>query len=450
MSLLPNQSQVNADTAFFAPASGGGGGGGGGGPNPVVSTLTFPAAVPTPSGPTAGGIIFSQQLLLDDLATNIAGDFAFTAAQPYPTGLAGATSTTSLTIFAPQNGCTLTLGCGEDEVVYIDAAAGGGDPAMIIRGIGGISVSSMTISSINGQVPGGGGAGPNLTISTLTTNVAGYIEAPAIGGSLRLEQDASVQGAHLNYISSGVNTSQLQFSPSSIVANNTSFQVSNPIAGQPLVIEANDTNLYNIGVPGQASIEIGVVGGRKQMYASVGEIDDCMVSSIVAVAGAKIQMLDPLIVSEIDGVTTINGAPPAVAPTRTGVNTWSTLDIPGDGTNTAVTPGFTTIAGHLYSLQGFLYANASPNITSNACLAFQIGNIDRAYQPAIPLIGYSAAGTAGLAFGNNIPVSMTWRAATGAVNNAVYGQMVDAGGATTSTSITATSALTLFDYGPVA
>ena len=40
MSLLSQQSQVNADSAFFAPASGGGGGGGGGGPNLTVSTLT--------------------------------------------------------------------------------------------------------------------------------------------------------------------------------------------------------------------------------------------------------------------------------------------------------------------------------------------------------------------------------------------------------------------------
>jgi len=499
--LLPTVDSANTTSPYYAPASGGGGGGVG--PTPSFSTITFPAAVPTPSGPTAGGILFSQQLLLDDLATQIAGDFAFTAAQPYPNGLGGATSTTSLSIFAPQNGCVLTVGCGEDEVIYIDGSAGGGDPAVVVRGVAGISVSSMTISSINGQVPGGGGGGGNgqISVSSITSfpgqtypgpstilvapgtggnlAVSGYptttnatgdiildtgisanalatnfqpggnanavlVKATGLGGTQLNMAGTDAGGALIAAVNSSGNSSTL-----TVCSDNVKFLQPTAGAGSPLNIQAVDTSLYSIGVPSNGSIEIGLVGGRKQMYASVGEVDDLMVSSIQAVAGAKIQMTDPLVVGTIDGVNTINGAPPAVATTRTTVNTWSSGDIPGDGTNTAITPGFTTIAGHLYTLQGFLYANASANITSNASLALQIGNIDRAYQAAIPLWGYSA-GTAGLVFGNNIPVNMTWRANTGAVNNAVYGQMLDAGGAATSTSITAQSALTLFDLGPVA
>jgi len=500
MSLLSQQSQVNADTAFFAPASGGGGGGGGG-PNPAFSTITFPAAVPTPSGPTAGGILFSQQLLLDDPATNIAGDFAFSAAQPY-VGAGGATSTTSFAIFAPANESVLTIGAGADQALYIDGSAASGAPALYVRGIAGISVSSMTISSINGVAPGGGGSSGSIAVSTITSIVgqpapintitiapgtngdvifSGYpgtagndvnidtgIAANSItsayqpGGQANAIVVNDVTGGSLNNITIGATSAgggilavgkgaNGGVSTLTVCSDNVSF-LQPTSGGLPLNIQAVDTSLYALSVPGQAQIEIGVVGGRKQMYAPVAQVDDCMISSIVSPGGKGVNLLDPLLVSSIVGVSTINGAayPPASgsAITRSAVATNTSGDILGDGTLTPISPSFTTTAGHLYSLTGIVYASASPNISSNASLALQIGNIDRAYQSAIPLWGYSAAG--GLSFGNNIPVNMTWRANTGAVNNLLQAQMVDGLGTAVSTTITAGNSLMLVDYGFVA
>lgn len=237
MSLLPGLTQSAPGVPIFAPASGGGGGGGG--PNPAFSTIAFPPAVPTPSGPTAGGILMSQQLIIDDLATAIAGDFAFTAALPYANGLAGATSTTAFTIFAPQNGCSLALGCGEDEVIYIDGAAGGGDPGVAVRGVGNVSISSMTISSINGAVPGGGGGGTASTISTFT-NLNVSSGTVALGGTLSI---------------SGQDPNLYQF---------TVF----------------DSNVSSI-----AALSLGTVGGRNQFNTAIGEIPAFYTSTITGTTG---------------------------------------------------------------------------------------------------------------------------------------------------------------------
>jgi hypothetical protein len=67
MSLLSQQSQVNADSAFFAPASGGGGGGGAGGPNLTVSTLTVNTSL---SGTSPSGLQITSPTLIQQNGTN--------------------------------------------------------------------------------------------------------------------------------------------------------------------------------------------------------------------------------------------------------------------------------------------------------------------------------------------------------------------------------------------
>jgi hypothetical protein len=263
-----------------------------------------------------------------------------------------------------------------------------------------LSTANLQCSSINGAAPGGGGSVPaNLGVSTLTIS-----DQPTAGGGT-------------------------------------------------LVIEASDSDLYSFSVSTLAGFALGTIGGRNQLYADTAEMDDLMVSSITAVAGANVQVVKPMAVSSIIGVSTINGvAYPPPAPTGITRTTISTLGggttILGDGSTVIVTNNFTTLAGHLYTLSGWLYAAASANISSNSSLALQIGNIDRAYQSAIPLWGYSPAGAT--AFGNNIPVSFTWRADSGAVNNVINAQMVDALGTAVSTVINSPNGLLLVDYGAVA
>jgi hypothetical protein len=170
MSINPLITNSGPNASLYAPASGGGGGGG---PNPAFSTITFPTAIATGSGPTAGGILFSQQLIFDDPATNIAGDIVFTAAAPY-VGVAGATSTTSISVFAPANNSVLSIGAGQDQAIYIDGSAASGAPGVYWRGVGNVSISSMNISSINGAAPGGGGG-----VQSTIANAGSYINIPA-------------------------------------------------------------------------------------------------------------------------------------------------------------------------------------------------------------------------------------------------------------------------------
>lgn len=451
MSLLVNQSEIAPGRPLFASASGGGGGGG---PTQSINSITNLSSilfnVAGGDGNTPYALNIYGQGNPSQVVFNNGGISAPAAASIY-TGMWASTLVNALSgSFAGDFLVTQDPGFVNSQLVVGSILNDGNviastdqnrntAPLNILANP--LAVSSLVVSSINGAVPGGGGA----TVSTFSD-----------------------------------------------------LTVSNPTAlGATLNLRASDTNLYEIDCVSSsvvlAGVSIGYVGGRDQVYIDTGEVPNFYTSTIkgatgqislnptgteqiriggvgapgditvATVGGGNINLTGPVVQSSgtasFSGaasissltVSSINGATPGGGSviTRTSVNTWSSGDIPGDGTNTAITPGFTTLAGHLYTLQGFLYANASANITSNASLALQIGNIDRAYQAAIPLWGYSA-GTAGLVFGNNIPVSMTWRANTGAVNNAVYGQMLDAGGAATSTSITAQSALTLFDLGPVA
>jgi len=367
MPLIPFLTNSAPGAAIYAPASGGGGGGGGGN-NQNISSITT-SSILFSNGPGDGVNPYVLNIYgqgsPSEVAFNNGGISAPTPAAVY-TGLYASTLVNALSgsyagcFFATQDpggvNSQLVMGSiiNDGNVIASTDQNRNTAPLNIIANP--LSVSSLVVSSINGATPGGGGgAGPNLTISTLTTNVAGYIDAPAIGGSLRLEQDGSVQGAHLLYISTGVNTSELQFSPSSIIANNTSFQVSNPTAGLPLVIEANDTNLYSLGVPGQASIEIGVIGGRKQMYANVAQANDLMVSTIISPGGKGVNILDDLSVSSIINVSSINGAayPPSGASAQkltwlnSGTNTLPSGGSPG--TFVALTNASAAVTnGHTY------------------------------------------------------------------------------------------------------
>jgi hypothetical protein len=194
MSVLDNQSKLNPTQAFYAPASGGGGGGGGG-PNLTVSTITFP---PAGGGnpPGAGAILMSSQLLIDDPATGIAGDFSFTTNNGL-VGAAGAVSTTAFSIYAPNNASVFNMYAGADQALYITGSASGGDPVLYFRGIGNVNISTLTCSTINGAVPGGGGGGGGgsvaggIAVSSITSypgqaTPSTILMAPGPGGNFAL------------------------------------------------------------------------------------------------------------------------------------------------------------------------------------------------------------------------------------------------------------------------
>jgi hypothetical protein len=168
MSLLSQQSQVNVDTAFFAPASGGGGGGGGGGPNLTLSSIVMNSLSAAPFGTGAiswaydfpnnsaampAGQVGLQQGLVKDSAGND------TNAVVAAINASGSAQTAD---FAASRILVGTQGTGS-----LNAAV----PTLFnVSGLlsiaPGASISSLTVSSINGAVPGGS-ISADLSVSSL-------------------------------------------------------------------------------------------------------------------------------------------------------------------------------------------------------------------------------------------------------------------------------------------
>ena len=271
MSLLTNQSEVNPNKAFWAPASGGGGGGGSNFNNINVSSINFTG--------NPGYISYTGSMAIDGLNSGTQ-DFTFASPATYqPVYPAGLPSTTAcqFKMNAPDNQAYVQTSIGTDQAVFIDAVGAGGAAGIYINAGGvattAIGCSTLTVSSINGLAPGGGGSVPmDLAVSTLTVN-----------------DEPTAQGAYLQ-------------------------------------MRANDVNLYGISCVsssvGLAEIQLGYVGGRNQFYTGVGEIDQCFTSSITAVGGGPVSVtsaanfnnilnagVSPVNISSLT-VSSINGAAP--------------------------------------------------------------------------------------------------------------------------------------------
>jgi len=185
MSLLVNQSQVNADTSFIAPASGGGGGGGG--PNLTLSSLTMNSAgagINFPVGASTFGVSYTGILDENNTPTNTLGFINNTGA----IGLGLDIATGGLYIvgdggsFGSAPSAHLNL-AGPNLTVQAPVSGGG-----TISLLSPTSISSLTVSSINGVAPGGGG-GIQSTIANGAANIS--IPAGAVPMSFNLTEGAS-------------------------------------------------------------------------------------------------------------------------------------------------------------------------------------------------------------------------------------------------------------------
>lgn len=385
MSLLPNQSQVNADTSFFAPA--GSGGGGGGGPNLTVSTIvvnpttngiTFPNATSSftmqydtilnEANQPISTICFENNAPSVSLGLDVAVGGLYIIGDGGNVGSASSAhlnlAGTTLTVQAPVTGGTISLlsptsvsslsaSTINAGAVYLENINAAGQYPYRMRANSGtafiensntgepgdLTVSTLTVSSINGAVPGGGGSIPgNLTVSSLT--LAG--DPTALGGTLEFK--------------------------------------------------AVDTDLYEIQSVSSsvlvAGLSLGTVGGRNQVYMDTAEADDLMVSSITAVAGGNIQMLKPVAVSSIVGVSTINGA--AYPPAGSGVTNYQVPFIGGTvNTNQYIVNVDSNTVGIPVALTSTLITNSSHKYLVSYSLASG-SNSDTTSYTQISL--YAAAG----------------------------------------------------------
>jgi len=476
-SLLPTVDSANATTSYFAPASGGGGGGGGG-PNPVVSSILFNP---------------NQEFISGNVSTIVGGWSSIVQTQSVPDPANWGSLAIGALLIA---GSTTEPGTENAAVLTADIATN------VYLESRNLYVSSIICSTINGAVPGGGGGavGPILNnISTINMNPGSaaiditsagpsilsitnsntpsqndirfftnesanaFVNSFQPGGQANLIQVSAPGGGTyttLNFGATDAGAGLLAVSvpsngnPSTLTIATDNLVLTQPAAaGATLNITASDTKLYDISVPSVARMSIGLVGGRNQVYMDTAEADDLMVSSITAVAGANVQVLKPMAVSSIVGVSTINGAayPPAapIGITRTTLATNNGAAIVADaggggGAGVVISPDFTPTAGHLYQLVGNIFAIPSPNASSNAALRFYIGNNDQAAMNAFPVSGYAVG-----PYGNNPYVNITWRSGASAPDR-LYGEMYDPAGSAVSTFLNSSATLNLIDYGPVA
>jgi hypothetical protein len=128
------------------------GGGGSYNPNPAYSTITM---APNTSGTVGPGVI------------NFTNSIGFRGSQDLRSALFYSPRNGAFAnqIVAPGNDGTIEIGT-DGTYGYITVTNNQG---LDLRQPGDVFISSLTVSSINGATPGGGGSvGPNLTVSTIT------------------------------------------------------------------------------------------------------------------------------------------------------------------------------------------------------------------------------------------------------------------------------------------
>jgi hypothetical protein len=407
MSLLVNQSQVNASSAFFAPASGGGGGGGG--PNLSVSTIVVnpaPAsnAITMPNGgsgvtPVITGFTNNSATATSTTTLGV----QFVTGYTGPQGLSG--------VWAVENGDNLAnayygdfcagrfivAGNNSGAVQALPIISAGVNGDMTISAISSLNIATPLLTQ-NGVPISGGSVGPNLGLSTLTFG----------GGS----------------------------NPGMFMENKTILL--NPAASVSTVGSAglawnNTTSNIQLIAPSTTSVYIATekITGNLQVK------DDGVYCS-------------PFVSTPNLTVSSINGAaypPPAGGITRTTLNTLSGVSVLGDGSLTVITGDITPTAGHLYQIVGDIYSITSSNASSNAQMLFSLGNNDRVSGSPFPAVGYSAA--SGSVFGNQPYVNLMFKATSGGPGR-IYAQLLDAGGTAVSSFTNAAATLNVLDYGPVA
>lgn len=399
MSLLSQQSQVNVDTAFFAPASGGGGGGGG--PNLALSSLVM-------NGLTAGtGGVISWAYDFPFTTTGIPnGQVGLQQGVVQDSG--GGNTNAVMTAVNDGSGGGLTADFAAGRVIVGVQGTGGSATARptlfelngLLNISPGASISSLTVSSINGAAPGGGGSvGPVLTnISTIQMNPSNatitldntgpgvlsilnnqtgavndirlFTNQPANsfvtnfqpGGAANLIQTLApgAAGSALNFGVSDAGGAVLAAAddvngnPSTLTVASDNLKLLQPIAdGSELRLVASDTDLYDIACVSssvyRASLSLGRIGGRDQVYMDTAEVPNFYTSTITGSTG--VIALNPSGTEQIriGGV----GAPGDISVNTTGggsiilnglVSTTTTVNVGG-------APALVNIAGGANAIQ---------------------------------------------------------------------------------------------------
>ena len=298
MSLLPLITNRAPDASLYAPA-GSGGGGGSGDPNPSFSSITLAAG---PSGfpnPGPGVISFTNAIGFNNLPDQMSANLYSPA-----NGAVGWELTT------PANDGGIAIG-GDGGASFINSLysrpiqigiQGGGAPVVM---------SSLTVSSINGAVPGGGVA-PGANLPGLST-----IGVSSIAGGVSIASGAGA-GDGLNMGNGTINFD----SPA------TSRQAN-------MFYNSSDSNLYIVGLSTH-TVRIG-----SQSNTTALQIGD---------AG--------LFVPNVFGVSTLNGSQPVITAaypvsTLTGTQTY----IPQGNVAWPLSGDIPVTAGHSYRISGNLALN---------------------------------------------------------------------------------------------
>jgi len=236
--LVPCVTNANLATSLFAPA-GSGGGGGGGGAELEISTILFG---PGQFGLGVLDVTNPTTLAINNNTTAAVNDIVFTTNNTNfetPANFIEINSpdATNLIQFIAQNNGnngvvsqqgSLTLGA--ESTISVVASS--------ISLFAPTSISSLTVSSINGAAPGGGGSvGPDLTVSTLTVNDVGSIQFPYNNG-----------GGSINFNFDNTNTSSFTIQQ---VANQFASRVHT--ANGAIAVLEQDGALLNAYAPLQAS-----------------------------------------------------------------------------------------------------------------------------------------------------------------------------------------------------
>lgn len=190
--LGPNQTNISPGVPFFAPA---GSGGGGGSANQSFSTISFPVSNQT----TEGVVNYAGNLSFNDSTTAVKNTIGFHNGNNYP-GMPA--DVTAIQLAAPVGNQAVTvIGAADDGSSYISATNTGSTPAPLVLSGSGVSISSLTVSSINGAAPGGGGTvGTDLSLSTISFPIGNQTTQGIIRYTRLLTLDNSQTGNASDYI----------------------------------------------------------------------------------------------------------------------------------------------------------------------------------------------------------------------------------------------------------
>jgi hypothetical protein len=191
---IVNQTNVGVNSLSAQINSAGGGGGGGGGSNYPSNILASSITFPNGQVNLNTGINFSTILAINGQSSSNATDFYFIS--PTTLSLFGGNPTNTFQVNAPSgNGAILTINALDNSNSAIIAQDTGNVPQPLSLIGSGVFISSLNVSSINGQLPsGGGGVDPNGISTNKVTPYSGTGLNLIIDSSTGIAMDSTKGG----------------------------------------------------------------------------------------------------------------------------------------------------------------------------------------------------------------------------------------------------------------